>query len=53
LPPIKVGRNSIESLEIRENTKKNRVVCEEIETLHQVAIYYGKKLEQEEESYVS
>lgn len=45
-------RKSIENLEIRENAKRNKLVNEEIDQLHQVAIFYGQKLEQEEEACV-
>lgn len=52
LPPIANGRQSIENLEIRESTKRNRIVTEEIQHLHQIAIFYGEKLEKEEEAHV-
>ncbi len=52
LPPIVNLRHSIENLEIRESTKRNRIVTEEIENLHQIAIFYGEKLEKEEEDIV-
>ena len=53
LPPISNHRQSVENLEIRENSKRNRLVTEEINNLHQMAVFYGQKLEQEEEAHVA
>lgn len=52
LPPIGCQRQSIENLEIRESAKRNRIVTEEIDNLHRIAVFYGQRLEQEEEACV-
>lgn len=52
LPSLSKNRNSIESLEIRQNGLRNKIISEEIENLHHIAIFYGQKLEQEQEASV-
>ena len=51
LPPLN-RKNSLDFLEIRKNTAKNMNVSYEIEMLQKSAVFYGQKLEKEQEAFV-
>ena len=53
LPPILIDQNHNENFESKEQLKKNQIIYEEIQNLQQIAVNFGKKLEQEEETKVT